>query len=153
MLDRLEEFVARTTDRRSTILLGSAFMMLVFGFFEYFADRLTLDLGINAELHASALAAFVGVGAGAGTFVFLVARREQRRIVQDELRRLAELNHRLRNSLQIIADAHYAGPDDTHRKMMMQAVASMDECLKQLFPALGFEHRKQARPERSTASR
>jgi hypothetical protein len=149
MLDRIGEFVGRIADRRSTIILSTAFAIVVFGLFDYFADVAMKDSGFSEEVHAAALATFVGAGAGVATFVLLLARRERRRIVQDELRRLAELNHRLRNSLQLIADAHYSTGDATHRKMMMEAVATMDESLKQLFPALGVEQRKRVRQEKS----
>jgi hypothetical protein len=102
-----------------------------------------LSFGVAPELHAAALAVFVGVGAGFSALVLLLARRQSRKLVQDELYRLAELNHRLRNSLQIIAYAHYASEDVAHRNLMMDAVSSIDTSLRQLIPALGFDHEKQ----------
>ncbi|HEX8924972.1 MAG TPA: hypothetical protein VF786_04230 [Terriglobales bacterium] len=150
MLDRIGEFVGNLADHRSTILCAAVCAALFFGFLVYFGHIALLDSGIDPALHASILAAVVGLGAGLVCVVLLVARRERRKIVQDELRRLAELNHRVRNCLQIIADAHYVEGDTSHRKMMLEAVASMDQSLKQLFPALGFEHRKKARPQRVT---
>jgi hypothetical protein len=116
--------------------------MAVFGCFDYFSDMAMLSFGIAPKLHAAALAMFVGVGAGLSALVLLLARRERRKLVQDELYRLAELSHRLRNSLQIIAYAHYASEDESHKKMMIDAVSSIDASLRQLIPALGFEHRK-----------
>ncbi|HVP63982.1 MAG TPA: hypothetical protein VMT82_03740 [candidate division Zixibacteria bacterium] len=148
MLDRLGEFVAFTADRTSTIVSASVCATVAFGCLVFFGHLALLDSALAPALHAGILAVFVGLGAGLATFVLLLARRERRRQLEDELRRLAELNHRVRNSLQIITDAHHTAPDDLHRKMIMEAVASTDDCLKQLFPALGFEHRKQARRKR-----
>jgi hypothetical protein len=148
MLDRIGEFLGRISDRTTTIILTAVCVTIAFGCLVFFGHLALTESAIDPALHASILAIFVGTGAGFATFVMLLARREQRRMVQDELRRLAELNHRVRNSLQIIADAHYTAPHDVHRKMIMEAVTSMDDCLKQLFPVLGFEHRKQARGER-----
>jgi len=145
MLDRFGEFVWRTADRTTTIILAAVCATIAFGCLVFFGHLALADSFIDPALHAGILAAFVGIGSGLATMVLLLARRERRKLVQDELRRLAELNHRLRNGLQIIADAHYTEGNEGHRKMMMEAVASMDASLKQLFPALGFEHRKQAR--------
>jgi hypothetical protein len=143
MLNRIGDFVGRVADRRSTIFLTAAVVMAAFGCFDYFSDMAMLSFGVAPELHAAALAVFVGVGAGFSAMVLLLARRQRRKLVQDELYRLAELNHRLRNSLQIIAYAHYTSEDEAHRNMMMDAVASIDSSLRQLIPALGFEHGKQ----------
>jgi hypothetical protein len=143
MLNRIGDFVGRVADRRSTIFLTASVVMVVFGCFDYFTDMAMLSFGVAPELHAAGLAMFVGVGAGFSALVLLMARRERRRMVQDELYRLAELNHRLRNSLQIIAYAHYTSEDESHRKMMMDAVSSIDTSLRQLIPAMGVDHRKQ----------
>jgi hypothetical protein len=144
MLNRIGDFVGRAADRLSTIILTAVLVMVAFGCFDYFSDVAMLSFGISPELHAAALATFVGVGAGFSTLVLLMARRKQRTLVQDELYRLAELNHRLRNSLQIIAYAHYTSEDELHKKMMIDAVSSIDASLRQLIPALGFEYGKQA---------
>ncbi len=145
MLDRIGDFVGRVADRRSTIFLTAAFVMVAFGCFDYFTDMAMLSFGIAPELHAAALAMFVGVGAGFSAMVLLLARRERRKLVQDELYRLAELNHRLRNSLQIIAYAHYTAENESHRNLMMDAVSDIDTSLRQLIPALGFETGKRER--------
>jgi hypothetical protein len=145
MLNRIGDFVGRIADRRSTIFLTAALVMLAFGCFDYFTDMAMMSFGVAPELHAAALATFVGVGAGFSALVLLLARRERRKLLQDELFRLTELNHRLRNSLQIIAYAHYTSEDEAHKTMMMDAIASIDTSLRQLIPALGFEHRKQKR--------
>jgi hypothetical protein len=148
MLDRISEFVGRIADRTTTIILSSVCSTIAFGCLVFFGHIALIESAIDPALHAGILAAFVGIGAGLGTLVLLLARRERRRMLEDELRRLSELNHRVRNNLQVIADAHYSESDASHRKMMMEAVASMDDSLKQLFPALGFEHRKQAQRQR-----
>jgi hypothetical protein len=108
-----------------------------------------LSFGVMREIHAAALATFVGFGAGLATLVLLMARRERRKLVQDELHRLAELNHRLRNSLQIIAYAHYTTEDESHKKLMLDAVSSIDASLKLLIPVLGFEQRRLAQTKGS----
>ena len=56
---------------------------------------------------------------------------------REEIRKVAELNHTLRNSLETIADAHYLVADAEHRKMILETVKNMDEKLRQLFPVRG----------------
>jgi hypothetical protein len=53
----------------------------------------------------------------------------------EEIRKVAELNHCLRNSMELIADAHYFEKDAEHKRMMLETVKTMDEKLRQLFPA------------------
>jgi two-component sensor histidine kinase len=79
--------------------------------------------------------------------VLLTARRERRKIVREEIRRVMELSHRLRNSLKIISYARGSVPDPIHKEMMIDAVRSMDTALRQLFPALGVELRGQDRSD------
>ena len=134
MLARLSEFVGRVADSRTSSLLGAAGVMIAFGAFDYFADATMLQFDIPAELHAAAQATFVGIGAGVAALGFLLARGERRKRVREELLRIGELNHRLRNSLELIADAHHDSVDAQHKRMMMEAIDSMNRALKDLFP-------------------
>jgi hypothetical protein len=145
MLVRLAQFVGRVSDRNLTTFLFGAVVMVCFGLFDYFADFAMLQFRVHAELHAAAHAAFVGLGTGFTAVVFLLARRQRRHIVIDELQRVAELNHRLRNSLQLIVDAQHTRADEEEKRITLEAVDAMDETLKQLFPALGADRRKPVR--------
>ncbi len=144
MLARISEFVGRIADGRTSTLMAVVIVLIVFGGFDYMVDIAMLQIGVEHELHAATQATIVGIGAALATFVLLLARRERRNNIRDNLQRVAELNHRIRNSLQLIADAHFNTIDTEHREMMFGAVRAMDETLKQLFPALGFERRKSA---------
>ena len=52
---------------------------------------------------------------------------------------MAELNHHLRNSLQIIVGAHYIAKDEEPTRMMLETAQAIDQVLKRLFPAAGGE--------------
>ena len=142
MLVRLAQFVGRVSDRNLTTFLFAAVVMVAFGLFDYFADLAMLTVGVRPELHAAAHAAFVGLVTGFTAVIFLLARRQRRHIVIDELQRVAELNHRLRNALQVIVHAQHSRADEMEKRVTLEAVDAMDETLKQLFPALGAERRK-----------
>lgn len=141
MLHRIGDLIGHIADRPSRTVMFSAIVTVVFGSFDYFVDASMLELQIQAEIHAATQATFVGLGAGLIALVLLVARRERRKRIVEELTRVAELNHRLRNSLQIIADAHYLEKDEEHKQMMFETVEAMGMALKQLFPTVGVERR------------
>jgi hypothetical protein len=80
--------------------------------------------------------AVVGLGAGAGFWILLAGLRERRMRIADEIHRLAELNHTVRNSLHIIALAHHAA-DEAHRALILECTTRIDEKLRELFPVVG----------------
>ena len=157
----MAEFVGRVTDRRSTIVLAAMVVTIAFGLFDFFLDSAMTQLGIDARVQSAAQAAFVGLGAGSASFVLLIARRERRKLIKDQLFKVAELNHRLRNGLQVIVDSHHAPNEEVQQKMIFDTVSSINESLRQLFPTLGVDRRKvqgakvigisQRRPERRTS--
>jgi hypothetical protein len=144
-LVRIAEFTGRVTDRRSTIVLAAMIITVAFGFFDYFLDSAMLEIGVDPRLHSAAQATFVGLGAGAAAFVLLLARRERRKLIQDQVFKVAELNHRLRNGLQVIVDSHHAPNDEVQQRMIFDTVASINDTLRQLFPTLGIERRQESR--------
>jgi hypothetical protein len=146
MFKRIGELMGFVADRLSLCLLASAIAMVASGSCDYTAENIMLGLGVAQEFHAAALAAFVGIGAGVAVLVVLLVVRERRQIVREELHRLAELNRRLRNSLQVIVDAEFTVTDEPHRRMIVEAVFAIEATLKQLIPTLEFEKRKRAQP-------
>jgi hypothetical protein len=58
----------------------------------------------------------------------------------DEIQRVAELNHTVRNSLHIIALAHHTA-DEAHKTLILESTARIDEKLKELFPAVATPER------------
>jgi two-component sensor histidine kinase len=61
--------------------------------------------------------------------------------MREEIERMVELNHRIRNALQVITDAHFDETDEERKRMISDMVVSMDQTLKHLFPTLGLERR------------
>ncbi len=142
MFASLADFIGRIADRRSSAVLFSFGIATVFGAVDAILDRGLISVGSAVELHTAFEASTIALLAGVISFVLLGARRERQRIARAELERVMELNHRLRNSLQIIADAHFAETDEEHRNMMFETVESMRRTLQQLFPGLGLDRRK-----------
>ncbi len=116
--------------------------VVLFGTFDFLVDMLMVKLAVPPGHHAGVQATIMGVGAGGAIWLILLGNRERRRRVADELRRVAELNHTVRNSLEVIAHAHYlSGVGEDHKRMMDRAVCDIDAKLKELFPVLGARAR------------
>jgi hypothetical protein len=149
MLVPIADFIGRVSDRRSSTALFSLSIFIFFGLLDAGIDRLTLHTNVDPDLHTTIQATIVGLAACVIAVVLLVARRERRRLVREEILRVMELNHRIRNSLQVITYAHCVDPDDAHkaahRDMILDAVSSMDATLRELFPTLGVERRREGR--------
>ena len=80
--------------------------------------------------------AVVGLGAGLAFWIILAVLRIRRMHLADEMHRLAELNHTVSNSLNLIVLAHHSA-DDAHKKLILESTARIDEKLKELFPVVG----------------
>jgi gas vesicle protein len=139
MLAPLAAFIGRVSDRRSHIAWFSLGVFAVFFFINATIDRATI--GIDPKMHVFIQGFLVGLAAAFVSVLLLSARRERRRILREEIERVVELNHRIRNSLQVITDAHFNETDDARKRMISEMVQSMDQTMKQLFPTLGLERR------------
>ncbi len=141
MLARIGQWIGKIADRRSSTLLASVAVMVVFGCFSYFVDMTMQDIGVKAELHAGAQATLVGVGTGLAALVVLLARKERHDATRRELERVAELNHRLRNSLEVLSASHYLASDELQKKLILETVSSIEVAMRQLFPSVQWRER------------
>ncbi|HVJ05990.1 MAG TPA: hypothetical protein VM578_09990 [Candidatus Saccharimonadales bacterium] len=109
---------------------------ILFGLFEFAVSRWFIGVNISPNLHAALQASIVGIGAGASLLLLLLGIIERRKIVADELHRVAELNHAVRNSLELIMLAHYGEKDCEHKTIVLECTNRIDQTLKRLFPAI-----------------
>jgi hypothetical protein len=132
MRSRVSSFLAGISQkyRHAVVLL----VMTCLGLLAFVVDRVLLGFEIDRDLHSAVQAAIVGLGGAAAVWFILKGYETQRRMEREEIWKVAELNHTLRNSLETIADAHYFVADEEHKKMILETVKNMDEKLRQLFP-------------------
>lgn len=100
--------------------------------------------GQRAGVHATVDASSVGAFAMLASAGLLSATRERRKLVLHEMERVAQLNHEIRNALQIIMHSHY-GEGSEHAAMVLESVQRIEKTLKTLFP--GVEPPKQKTEE------
>jgi hypothetical protein len=78
-------------------------------------------------------------GGAAITYVLLTGARARRLAVLEHIRKVAELNHNVRNALDVILSTHYlsAALAEQDRKVVMSSIERIDRTLNHLFPVIG----------------
>lgn len=79
----------------------------------------------------------LGIFAAFFGLLVLTAARNRHHKVQDDLRRIAELNHQVRNALQVIVYGEYSPNDASHRSAVLEGVEKIQSALRELFPLVG----------------
>jgi hypothetical protein len=119
---------------RYRLLYVVLIVMVCLGSADFLVDHILLGFEINHDLHSAVQATMVGVVGASAAWAIFKGIETQRALEREQVQRLAELNHRLRNSLELIVDAHYLEADEEHKKMIMETVEQMDEAIRQLCP-------------------
>jgi hypothetical protein len=130
--------VLTVVQSRSRLWFAVIGASVLFGLFEFAVSRWFIGVHIAADLHAALQASMVGLGAGFALWLILLGIIDRRRIVADELRRVAELNHTIRNSLEVIVLAHYDEADCERKAIVMECTNRIDQKLRELFPVVGI---------------
>lgn len=134
MLRALGPFISVLTSRRLYVFISSFFATVVFGLFDFNVSRWTIESTLAPELKAAFQATIVGMGAGIALWFLLESVRQRRKLVAEELERVSELNHAIRNSLEIIVLAHYTEANAEHRALILECTKRIDQKLKELYP-------------------
>jgi hypothetical protein len=92
--------------------------------------------GVTPVIDGALDATLVGCFVGLVLWVLLAGIRERRLRVRQHLEHIAELNHEVRNALQIIADSQFDAETE-RRDMVLRSVRRIDLVLKRVFPLLG----------------
>jgi len=128
--------IGQLSDSRLRIRVSVAIGTVLFGLFGYAVDSIMTNFKVPDDVHAGLVGAVVGLAAGLGFWIMLAGLRDRRTQLADEIHRLAELNHTVRNSLQVIVLAHHAA-EDAHKALVLENTLRIDEKLKELFPVVG----------------
>jgi hypothetical protein len=133
MQTRLNRFLGGISERYRHIYVVLLVTVCV-GLLDFVADHVLIGFNMSEDLHSALQAGIVGLGSALAVWTILISHERQRRMEREEIRKVAELNHYLRNSLEVIADAHYFDTDMEHKKMILDTVKAIDQKLRQLFP-------------------
>lgn len=135
MYDRVQKTVSVLTDSARGIVAIAIACGLFAAAIEYLAHTTLLSAHLSADIGALVDAATIGVLFSALVWVLLVGARARRRVVLRHLRVVAELNHNVRNALQLIVDSHYLPPPQ-QTEAILASVSRIDRTLRLLFPTV-----------------
>lgn len=105
------------------------------GLLEYLVHLVVRTL--QPQLQVIGDAFILGILASFFVAVIAAAARERHYKVKDDLRRIAEINHQVRNALQVIVYGEYSPESAQHRPAVLAGVAKIEAALKELFPLVG----------------
>jgi hypothetical protein len=106
---------------------------VIFGAIESALHGALTHFGISRRTSELVSTSLCSVLFGLTLLFGLSAIRERRKHVRENLDRVAEINHEIRNALQIIADSQY-DTKQRHREMVLESVARIDLVLTRVLP-------------------
>ena len=115
-----------------TILFGVSAGLLEYAIYTAMVKTSTSELA-QAVINALIL----GIAAAFLPLVILVAARQRQRRVLDDVRKIAKLNHQIRNALQTIVYSEYDATSKEQRKAVLSSVERIDAILREVFPVIG----------------
>lgn len=136
MFGRLGRFVGHVSDSPSYRHVAVGFSIVSFGGIEFAVHEGLAGLELPPFANSLVDAGLVGLSFGLAVWALLLGNCERRTRVREDLERIAELNHEIRNALQVITHSHY-NADLKHRQLVMDSVTRIDAVLKRIFPVVG----------------
>lgn len=136
MFHQLGSLIGRASDTPTHTAITVMLSTLVFGIVEFTIHMGLAHVGVPATADAVFDSALCGVSFGLLLWLFLAAIRERRQRIREELTRISEVNHEIRNALQIITHSHF-NAETQHRDMVIDSVNRIDAVLKRIFPTVG----------------
>ncbi len=118
---------------RNMIALAVAAALVVF------AAAAGLDWLLVRESRAIAIGVsdvLTGAFAGGLIFLLLLYQRERRRVIRQRLDTIADMNHHIRNALQVISGTAYSAADQEQLIAIRESVGRIQWALREILPKL-----------------
>jgi Na+-transporting methylmalonyl-CoA/oxaloacetate decarboxylase beta subunit len=103
------------------------------GVVEYVVHTLVMHTVLSRRVPAMVDSAIMSLIAGVLVYMVLAEARTRRRILMQHLRNVAELNHEVRNSLQMIVYSKFL-PPQAQAEAILESVQRIENTLRDLFP-------------------
>lgn len=137
MFRRLGFFIGYFSDKPSRSLIAVAFCFVGSGLMEFFIHEALRSSHLSAFGDAVLDSLIVALSFSLAIWFVLAGNRERRKRVQEEMERIAELNHEIRNALQVIVHSHYSDEDVGHRQMVLESVKRVGTVVKRVSRIVG----------------
>lgn len=137
MLRRNGGVIGYISDKPRRSLLAAALCFVVFGAIEFVSHEFLSHTYLSAFGDAVLDSSIVAASSSVLIWFILAGHRERRKRVREELERIAELNHEIRNALEVIVHSHYSDKDEGHRQMVLESVKRIDTVVKRVSRIVG----------------
>jgi uncharacterized membrane protein len=139
MREQFERTIGAVASSPLRIAVVAVCFGLSAGLLGYLIRIFVMRMNISPQAQTGFEFSLLCCAAALAPFLLLIAARERRRLVVDDLRRIAQLNHDVRNALQVIVYGEYesAATPTEHRTAILGSVEQIDTTLRQLFPVIG----------------
>jgi hypothetical protein len=91
-----------------------------------------------------------GLVASALFFQYKLRSEERQRLLRDRVKKLAEMNHHVRNALQVVAFYQYQTPDPEAARLIQESIQRIEWTLQEVLPR-GWELDEDLSPPRRKA--
>lgn len=106
---------------------------VIAGFLEFFTHLAVGHMNVPAEYHAFIDASVIALMTIALVGVCFASARTRRKVMLEQIRTASDLNHHLRNALQVITQSRYL-PEEKQNEAMYSSIDRIDEALRRLSP-------------------
>ena len=139
MREQFERTIGAVASSPLRIAVVAVCFGLSAGLLGYIIHIFAMRMSVSPQAQTGIESVLLCCAAALAPFLLLIAARERRRRVVDDLRRIAQLNHEVRNALQVIVYGEYesAATPTEHRTAILGNVEQIDKTLRQLFPVIG----------------
>lgn len=130
---RLIDRVVASVDSRSAAVAVIILCGTLAGCVEFLTHMAVARMRTPLKWHAGADAILIAVLTMSLVSLVIATARARRRQVLQEMRTVAELNHHVRNALQVIRESHLL-PESQQAQAVVESVERIDRTLRRLFP-------------------
>jgi hypothetical protein len=142
--------IAQLCDSRLGFVCSVFFASVMAACTEFLVHEFLAHVAAPEILHAILDAALMGLATAVIISLLLLAIRERHRRMLREMERVAELNHTVRNALQVIVHSQYLPQGEQDASAILESVQRIDDSLRDLFPAI--PHPPQSPSKKSDAA-
>jgi len=149
---KLGNRIAIMCDSRFGFACSIMFAAVFAGCTEFLVHEMLTRVAVPEVVHAAMDACLMGTATAVMVSFLLLAIRERHRRMLREMARVAELNHTVRNALQVIVHSQYLPQGEQDARAILDSVQRIDMTLRDLFPSMPRSQQQQIANRKTDAA-
>ena len=149
---RLGNRIANLCDSPFGFTCSILFAAALAGCTEFLVHEMLTRVAVPEVVHAGMDAFLMGLATALIVSFLLLAIRERHRRMLREMQRVAELNHTVRNALQVIVHSQYLPQGEQDARVILESVQRIDSTLRDLFPTMSRSQQQQIANRKTDAA-